>query len=136
MRKAALVCGGVFNLVCALFHLSFWRQFHWHEELPRLSPINGAIVQVENVVLIYLLLAFGVISLWLARRTQTAFGFGEKAFLCLVSGFYTCRALAEIPFFGWSPRGAVVCGLCLAIVGACLVPLRAHTHCAVDTNPF
>ncbi|MCU0844193.1 MAG: hypothetical protein MUC76_04630 [Spirochaetes bacterium] len=114
MRNALLYAGGSFNFLLALFHLSFWKTLNWAEELPRLSADNGAIMQVSNIVIIYILLYFSVMSFVITRRTVLG-GVAKSIILC-IAGFYSIRLLAGYPFFGFNVMELAVWIACLLII--------------------
>ena len=107
--------GGVlFNFLLALFHLSFWKTQNWADELPRLSADNGAIMQVSNIVIIYILLYFSAMSFLITRRTVLD-GVAKSIILC-IAGFYSIRLLAGYPFFGFNVMELAIWIACLLII--------------------
>jgi hypothetical protein len=56
--------GGFYQIAFLIFHAMFWKIFKWRLELPRLTPINGAIMQVLNLCLMFCFLVFGYVSLF------------------------------------------------------------------------
>ena len=124
MRAKLLYASGSLALISGVFHGCFWVMFDWSTELPRLSPINAAIVQVINIVCIFTMLFQGIASFILARK-QGAFTGTEKSVLMFVGGFYFLRAAFGFPLFGVSAREAMVILFCLAIVLLNILALRA-----------
>lgn len=123
MRKTLLYAGGAFNFMLALFHLSFWKTQNWAEELPRLSADNAAIMQVANIVMVYVLLYFSVMSFVIARRVKMD-GTAKSILLC-IAGFYALRLLAGYPFFGFDMMEAAIWVVCALVIAAYVVALRA-----------
>ena len=69
MREYAnlLLCvGGVYHLLLGVFHILFWKLkiFNWKEELPQMSGINSAVMQLLNAAVIVFLLLMAYISLF------------------------------------------------------------------------
>jgi hypothetical protein len=116
MKKAVLCAGGAFNLLLALFHMMFWKALHWAEELPKLSRDNAAIMQVANIIIIFMLLYFAFMSFMMARRGTGDF-YSKSIILCIM-GFYSIRLIAGYPFFGYSAEELVIWILCLAVIAA------------------
>lgn len=54
MQWPAMACA-LYNLGFGLFHLIFWKLLRWRVELPRLSPVNAAVMQILNLRLTWLL---------------------------------------------------------------------------------
>lgn len=63
--------GGLFHLAVALSHLSFWSLFGLNQELARMRPLNRGVLQVLNLRITYLFLAFAVLS-WLWPENSCA----------------------------------------------------------------
>lgn len=110
-----LILGGVFNLGFAIFHLLFWRFFSWRTELPKMSPINGAIMQVLNLCLTFIFLFAAYLSFFHVKDLRTP-GLGH-ALLAGFALFWFLRAIEQPIFFGLrSPVSIAFTGL--FIVGA------------------
>ena len=52
MNTIILLCG-LYNIGFAIFHIAFWKIFHWDNELKKLSFANKGIMQILNVQMIY-----------------------------------------------------------------------------------
>jgi len=92
-----LTAGGLFNVVFALFHLLFWKLFRWHEELPKLSRLNRAIVQVLNLCLTFVFLIFAYVSfVHTGELLGTSLG---RSLLVLMGAFWYLRAVEHVWFF-------------------------------------
>ena len=48
MEQLIYVCG-FFNIAFAVFHILFWKVFHWKNDLKQLSFTNKAIMQILNM---------------------------------------------------------------------------------------
>ena len=95
--QALLKVGGLYNLAFALLHLLFWWLLRWKEELPNLSPVNQALMQVLNLGVAFTLLIFGYISLAHTRELLvTPLG---RALLMLIALFWLARAIEHVAFF-------------------------------------
>ena len=60
------VLAAALDLGFALFHLMFWRLFHWPRSLEASGALNSAITQTLNWVLIYVFTVYGAVLMWLA----------------------------------------------------------------------
>jgi hypothetical protein len=55
MNRSGLLAAAVaFDVASALFHARFGRIFRWDRALARLDDVNGGIVRVMNLALVYL----------------------------------------------------------------------------------
>jgi hypothetical protein len=64
----AALAAGVIDLVFAAFHVLFWRLFGWPQRLQGSGPLNTAVTQTMNVILIYLFTAYGAGLIHLAHQ--------------------------------------------------------------------
>ena len=113
MKKFILYAGSVINLILALFHMTFWKMLNWAEELPKLSRDNQGVLQTANIILIFVILYFSVMSFIMARRGKT--GFYGKSIIVLVAVFYLIRVIAGYPLFGFSAGELGIWIVCLVI---------------------
>ena len=98
-----------YNVALAAFHLGFWRLFRWKDELPKLHPMNRAVVQVMNVMLIVFFLTVAAIQVRFApERTSTQLGRTVQAGM---AAFWFVRAILQPVFFPNPP--AVRWGFCV-----------------------
>jgi hypothetical protein len=98
LNDMIIIASGIFSLAFAIFHLMFWRLFHWKKALAALKPVNRSIMQVMNLCLIFLFLMMAYISFFHGDElTHTNLG---KAILSLFSFFWLLRMLEQIMFFG------------------------------------
>jgi len=89
--------GGIYCLLLVMFHLLFWKLFNWSKELPRLSPLNQAIMQVLNLSLTLVFVIFAYISLFHTEALLvSALG---RALLGLMALFWLFRGIQQIVFF-------------------------------------
>jgi uncharacterized protein with PQ loop repeat len=60
-----VVAGGIYHLFFGFFHMFFWHAkfLNWREELPRMSPVNCAVIQMLNVAVIIFMFLIAYISL-------------------------------------------------------------------------
>lgn len=117
MNAILLAAGGILNSALAIFHLMFWKNpgFNWKEELPKLNMLNRGVMQVTNIMLVYVLTCFTVISFLLL--SLQSIGTVEKTVIILIGGFYLFRAVLQYPFFEMSRIGAGLFVVCLLISG-------------------
>jgi len=67
---------GAYNLVFAIFHISFWKIFKWKEDLKGNSVGNRAIMQILNIRLIYIFLLMAFIYFFYPDQLlETKIGF-------------------------------------------------------------
>ncbi len=118
MRKIILYAGGVVNLLLAVGHMFFWKLLNWGEELPRLSPINQGVLQLANIIIIFTILYFSVMSFVMARRKVVDI-FG-KSLIIQIAGFYALRLFLGYPFFGFNGEELVIWLICLLLTSGYL----------------
>jgi hypothetical protein len=117
MRTALILAAGGFNLLAALFHIGFWRIFNWPKSLAGAGRVNGATLQVINIMLTYVFFCFGLALLWFGN------GIGNAALLA-GAGFYALRAALHPLFYGlMHPASKAI--FALALAGAVLHALAA-----------
>lgn len=88
----------VFDLAFALFHLTFWRLFHWKDELAKLDKVNRGVMQILNICLTFLFLAIGFLLIHF--RSGIADDDIGKALLVMMTIFWVLRAGLQMIFFG------------------------------------
>ena len=113
MRSALIVSAGVFDLAIAVFHLLFWRLFHWPESLAGSGRLNTAITQTLNIMLTYVFIVYGA-ALVMQRAEAT------NALLLSGFGFGVIRIYLQFRLFGVASRAS------LAFVGAALLGTMLH----------
>jgi hypothetical protein len=89
--------GGLYQLAFLIFHAMFWKLFKWNHELPKLDHINGAVMQVLNLCLMFYFLVFGYVSLFHTSELTTS-GMG-RALLLFMALFWLVRAIEQLVFF-------------------------------------
>ena len=94
--------GGVFNIVFAVLHTMFWQLFDWERDLASLTRINRAVMQILNLCLTFVFLAFAYLSFGHTEELQTT-RLGN-AFLSLMAFFWLLRAVEQAAFFGLRNR--------------------------------
>ncbi|MGL1901958.1 MAG: hypothetical protein OCC49_07475 [Fibrobacterales bacterium] len=115
MRKPVLITLAILNLLLAILHGCFSTMFNWSEELTRVSMETKAILEIFNIISIWLLLYFAIMTLLLIKqKVNTLF---SNAFIVLVSGFYGIRLVLGPPYFGFSIEEMIVLGVCAFIIG-------------------
>ena len=90
--------GGLFNLAFLIFHDFFWKIFNWKEDLKKLMPINKAIMQVLNLMLIFVLLIFAYVTFFHGQEMQTT-DLG-KTLTIFIAMFWGIRAILQLVYFG------------------------------------
>ncbi|PKL38514.1 MAG: hypothetical protein CVV44_11560 [Spirochaetae bacterium HGW-Spirochaetae-1] len=113
MKQGILYTGCIINGALAVFHMFFWKIFNWQTEFAQLSKDNRGIVQIANILIIFILLYFSVMSFLLARSNAAVRHAGS--FFILISGFYLIRLVTGIIFFGYSFEEFIVWIVCFLI---------------------
>ena len=118
MAKALLIVGGVLNLAFVAFHAAFWRfkGLNWRMELPRTNPVNRGAIQVMNLMLMYVFVAFAAVSFVMAATSVPRAM--VTAFAIVIGGFFVVRAVLQPLFFKPSPMGNVLVVVCV-VTAAC-----------------
>lgn len=117
-----LFMGGIFNLGFAVFHLMFWKIFHWKDDLASLTHINRSIMQILNLRLTFVFLVMAYLSFFhKAEMISTNIG---KALLISFSLFWFFRTLEQVVFFGVKNRISFALTL-IFLVGGILYMLPA-----------
>lgn len=97
--------GGIYNLGFAVFHLFFWKLFHWKEDLASLTSLNRAVMQILNLCLTFVFLLFGYLSLFYTPELLAS-GLG-KTLLMGIAIFWFLRMIEQIIFFGLRNKRSV-----------------------------
>ncbi len=122
MDEVLIKIGGIFNLGIAIFHLFFWRLFHWKKDLARITAVNSAIMQVMNLCLAFVFIVAAYISIFYSfELISTNLG---RTILIAISVFWFIRFIEQIVFFGIKNRGSIAFAF-LSIIGCIiyLIPL-------------
>ncbi len=114
--------GGLFNIALAIFHLFFWRLFNWREDLRSLSFLNRGIMQVLNLTLTLVFIAFAYLSLVHTYELYLT-TLGRSLLLC-ISVLFMLRAFMQVVFFRLMHWGSVLL-LVLFIAGGLLYGIPA-----------
>jgi hypothetical protein len=109
--------GGFYNLAFLVFHAMFWKLFKWKNELPKLTHINCAIMQVLNLCLMLCFLLFGYISLFHTSELITS-DMGH-ALLLFIALFWLARAIEQLVFFSFRHPASIAMTI-LFLLGCCL----------------
>lgn len=114
MRKTILYAGGAVNIFLAIGHMCFWSRLNWSEELPKLSPDNQGIMQTANVIIIFIMLYFAVMSFIIAKHQHMDI-FAKSILIC-IAGLYSIRLFLGYPFFGFSHEEVFIWIVCLMLI--------------------
>lgn len=101
-----LTLGGIYSLGFAVFHLFFWKIFHWKEDLASLTYVNRAVMQILNLCLSFIFLVMAYVS-FLFPRDLTTTGLG-RTLLISFSLFWFLRTIEQILFFGLKHKTSLV----------------------------
>lgn len=101
-----LFAGGVFHLAIAIFHLFFWRIFHWKEDLASLTRINRAVTQILNICLTFLFFVAAYVSFFhVEELLSTTLG---RTILASIALFWVLRLILQFVFFGARHRLSIL----------------------------
>ncbi len=114
MRKKILYAGGVLNILLAILHMCFWKMLNWSDELPKLSRDNQAVLQVANIILIFIIIYFAVMSFILARSSM--FDIYARSIVVCICGFYFIRLVTGYPFFGFNYVESGIWIFCITMI--------------------
>lgn len=98
MKTKLIFAGGVMSILLGLYHCMFWKGLDWAAELPKLSAMNSAVMQMFNLGIICLLLCLGVILI--VYRSEVARTRTGRALLLTMTMFYIVRLAGEFIFIG------------------------------------
>lgn len=105
-NETILYIGGVFNLIFAVFHLSFWRIFNWHHDLKSIRFVNRAIMQILNLCLTFVFFIFAYVSFsYTYDLLITRLG---HSIIASISVFWFLRAFMQVAFFGLKNKVSVL----------------------------
>lgn len=111
---------GVLNLMFAVFHMMFWRLFKWKDELAKISVENRGIMQVLNLVLIFVFIAAAYIAFFHGPELlQTQLG---RTLLISGSLFWLLRAIYQPVFWGLNKISLVMTAIFILAAAVNLVP--------------
>jgi hypothetical protein len=126
--SALVVASGIFNLILALFHMSFWRVFQWPASLGSLGHVNRQILYVLNLAITALFILAGVLLLAYSRDVLTTeLGL---ALLWGLSLFWLARAALQPVLFGLKRRLSMILFL-VFLLGAGLHGSAALSRSAI-----
>lgn len=101
-----LFAGGIYHLALAIFHLFFWRIFHWKKDLAALTRINRAVVQILNLCLTFLFIVMAYVSFVHASELiSSPLG---RTILASIALFWILRLILQFVFFGARHRVSIL----------------------------
>jgi hypothetical protein len=101
--------------------VSFWSLFNWQDELLKVSRNTSAILQVENIIIIFIILYFSLMTFMFLKTRK--FNIFARSIVLLIIGFYAIRLIAGYPFFGFSPEELVIWIICVLLIATYAVIL-------------
>ena len=101
-----LFAGGIYHLALAVFHIFFWRIFHWKEDLASLTRVNRAIVQILNLCLTFVFFAAAYISFF--HAAELLFAPLGRTILASIALFWVFRSILQVVFFGARHRLSIL----------------------------
>jgi hypothetical protein len=114
MIKTILYVGAIVNVILAIFHMFFWKLMNWAEELPKLSNLNQGILQIANVILIFIIFYFAVMSFIMAKYKKI--DVYAKSIIICICGFYFIRLVTGYIFFIISIEELFISIICILII--------------------
>ncbi|WP_406856947.1 hypothetical protein ABEG18_04745 [Alsobacter sp. KACC 23698] len=93
-----IAAAGAYDLAFALFHLGFPLIFRWRSRLGKLDPVNRAVVQTLNLMLVFVFAGAGA-GLAAKPEVIAADPLG-RGLLFLGAGFWLVRAALQPVMFG------------------------------------
>lgn len=97
MKVALVYAAGLFDVAIFVFHVLFWRLFHWPESLEPSGRLNTAITQTLNIMLSYCFAVYATALLWQG-------GEAGPALLLPAVGFGVLRIWFQFRLFGVENR--------------------------------
>jgi len=95
METLIFICG-LYNIAFALFHSGFWKLWKWDSELKKLTIVNGGIMQILNIQIIYYFIFTAVICFaFPTELLSTKLG---NWFLIGTSAFWFIRTIQQFIF--------------------------------------
>lgn len=123
MRSKLLYISGSIAFAFAILHCFFWVLFDWAGELPRLSAMNAAIVEMLNIATIFAFFFKSFVSFVLAKK-QEGFSAAEKSILVFIGGASFLRGAFGFPLFGISAVEIIVVLVCFGVLVLNILALR------------
>ena len=115
VNDTILILGGIYNLLIAIFHLSFWRIFNWNNDLKSIRFVNRAIMQILNLSLTFVFFIFAYISFsYTYELLITRLG---HSIIASISVFWFLRAFMQVAFFGMKNKVSVLIFIIFLIGG-------------------
>jgi hypothetical protein len=115
LAYSLILAGGIFNIGFAVFHLLFWKVFHWKEDLAFLTSVNRSIMQILNLCLILLFLVMAYVSFFHTQEMlSTPLG---NTLLAAFSLFWLLRMVEQIAFFRTRQTASLI--ITLVFFGGC-----------------
>lgn len=124
--SAWLYAAAGYNVALALFHLGFWRIFRWKDELPKLHPVNQGVMQVMNLMLMFVFVMLSALLVLNAAEIP-----GSRLGRSLLAGmmlFWIVRAALQFPFWRSQPAATNGAFTMLFLAGAGLHALAFPTE--------
>lgn len=98
--ETLILLGGLHSLGFAIFHMAFWKVFHWPRALASTGAATRAVAQILNLRLIYVLLGMAALCFFLPRELLgTRLG---HALLAGMSLFWVGRTVEQFVFLRYN----------------------------------
>ena len=105
MNEILILAGGFYMLVLIIFHILFWRIFHWPESLTTLNHVNKSTIQVLNLSITFIFAIIAYISFtYTDDLITTELG---RSLLLLISMLWVFRAALQVLFYGFKHKASI-----------------------------
>lgn len=118
-NKVLIITGGVLSVLFTIFHLMFYKLFHWETNLQCLTHSDRAIMLTFNAIGILFLFYASIMS-FIFRHRLAATGAG-KSILLFFASFFVLRIITEFVCFGYRGIPSMI------IILVCLIPVVCYT---------
>ena len=119
MKTYLLIVGSFYHIGFAIFHLFFWRLFHWKKDLASLAIINRSVMQILNLHITFVFIIVAYISMFYSSEmVSTNLG---KVIIASISIFWFIRFIDQIFFFGLKKRLSII--LAIFFLVGCIIYL-------------
>ncbi len=101
-KEIIIFACGIHSILFAVFHIAFWRLFKWRTELKKLTLVNSAIMQISNILLIYIFLFTAFLCFYFNEELYTT-TLG-KVIMTGMSIFWIIRTIEQFIFLPLNNR--------------------------------
>lgn len=106
MKKLVIYAAAAMSLSSVILHLGLWKALNWPGSLQGMDNINGGLIQMLNIVLVYMFLYLSVCTFIIARTERT--DMLSRSLLLFAGGVPFLRIVFGYPLFGYSYTELVI----------------------------